>query len=103
MHSRLDLHEALVDYVGPEWTVYYHVPENIKLKYPCVLYNMDSDDTRYANDSAYMTHLRYQVTFIHKDVDSISIEDTLRAFEMCSFERHYVADNLQHYVFNIYV
>jgi hypothetical protein len=102
MGSRIKLHNALQKYVGSEWTLYYQAPDNIQLKYPCIIYFEDSDATTYADNKSYRTVMRYQVTFIHKELDKISIPDTIHNFEMCSFERKFISDNLYHEVFNIF-
>lgn len=38
---------------------------------------------------------------IDKNPDSI-IADKVESLKMCSFDRHYTADNLNHFVYNLY-
>lgn len=81
--------------------VYFQPPENVKLKYPCIMYSLSANDTNFADDSAYSFFRKYQVTLIDKNPDSIFI-DKLASLAMCKFDRFYTADNLNHYVYTLY-
>lgn len=71
------------------------------MKYPCIVYNMDDAITEFADDNPYLYTKRYQVIVIDADPDSL-IPDKIATLQMCTFDRYYAADNLNHYVFNIY-
>lgn len=81
--------------------VFFSPPENLKLMYPCIVYERSGMDTRFAGNLPYSTQKRYTVTVIDKDPDS-SIPDCIAKLPMCSFDRHFVNDNLNHDVFTIY-
>lgn len=96
---RHQLQEMLVALLGSE-NVYYQPPESIKLKYPCIIYELEDIDPRYADNIPYLKKRRYSVTVIDRDPDS-SIRDKVSDLPSCGFERHFTSDNLYHYVFNL--
>ena len=100
MASRLELHENLCDILGTR-NVYYQPPASIQLKYPCIVYNIDAMNTKYANNGPYIVKDRYTITLIDKDPDSEFVEK-LKALPLSAFSRCYQSDNLNHSVFTIY-
>lgn len=81
--------------------VYFQPPENLKLAYPCIVYELEQIETFYANNVPYADYDRYSVTVIDRDPES-SITRQIVALPMCRHERHFVNDNLHHDVFTIY-
>ena len=51
--------------------------------------------------SAAVLNLLYQVTVIYRNPDS-EIPSKIALLPMCSHERHYTKENLNHDVFNLY-
>lgn len=100
MGSRLDLHNILVDLITPN-KVYFQPPSSIKLTYPCIIYTLDDISTKYANSEKYIKMKAYMVTVIDSNPDS-DIPDKLHELEYCNFNRHFVTDNLNHYVFTLF-
>lgn len=98
MGSRLglqDLLETLVD------NVYFQPPESLKLSYPCIVYSRSDMDTKFADDIPYAHSKQYQLIVIDKDPDS-SIPVKVALLPMCTFDRHYTANNLNHDIFDLY-
>jgi hypothetical protein len=81
--------------------VHFQPPENIRMRYPAIVYQRDSAITRHADDLPYSSIKRYQVTVIDQDPDS-AIPDKIAALPLSSFQRHFTADNLNHDVFVVY-
>lgn len=100
MGQRLELHKILVDILGSS-NVYFQPPETIKMKYPCIVYERGSGDTIFADNNPYRFTKRYQVTVIDRDPDSL-IPDKVSVLPMCTYDRHYTVDNLNHDIFNLY-
>jgi hypothetical protein len=71
------------------------------MKYPCIVYNRDEAVTKFADNSPYRYTKRYQVTIIDRDPDS-DIPGKVAALPQCLFNRFFVADNLNHDVYNLY-
>jgi len=101
MDRRLELHEELCDILGSR-NVYFQPPESVKLKYPCILYNLSTVDTWRADNKLYLRKNRYLITVVDKNPDSKIHEDILYHFPLCSFDRSYTVDNLNHRVLVLY-
>lgn len=99
--TRLALDRRLRALLGTS-NVYFQPPESIKLKYPCIIYNLSSIPSIYANNKVYKSHRRYQITYVTSDPDTEMIDKFLAEFEMVSFDRHFTADRLNHYIFTLY-
>lgn len=99
-HSRTDLQTVLENTLGSD-SVYFQPPENLKISYPAIIYELNAVDTRHANNKIYSMDESYSVTLIHKNPDN---EIFKKIFEIpkCSFDRHFKTENLNHYVFTIY-
>lgn len=100
MAPRLDLHEILKEITGP-LEVYFQPPKNLAIRYPCIIYSKDSAETVFASDKPYLYELRYQVTVIDGNPDSV-IPKQIAALPKTRFDRAYVVDNLYHDVFTMY-
>lgn len=98
--SRLSLQAALEAILGSR-NVYFQPPENIKLSYPCIVYEPSSELTIYANNDPYNTLDRYTVTLIDKNPDSV-YRNAIRRMRTASFNRFFRSDNLNHFVYTLY-
>lgn len=97
---RLDLHALLVDIIGSK-NVYFQRPPSTGMRYPCIFYKRDSKNEKFSNNMLYIGTQRYLVTVIDEDPDS-EIPDKISQLRHCSFESHYVAENLNHDVYSLY-
>lgn len=97
---RLQLHELLCDILGSR-SAYYQPPESVKMKYPAIVYSLNDIKNLYANDGVYLSGRQYSVTLIDKDADSPLVEK-LAGIPTSRFNRHYKADNLNHWTFTLY-
>lgn len=95
---RAELHDILKGVVS---NVYFQPPEDVKLVYPCIVYERDDVRTDFANNFPTRNTVRYQVTVIDPNPDS-DIPNKVGALPMCSFDRFYAADQLNHDVYNIF-
>jgi hypothetical protein len=100
MAQRLELQSLLVDLLGSN-NVYFQPPPTVSMQYPCIVYNRDSIDTKFADNKPYQNRKRYQVTVIDSNPDS-DIHDKVAELPLCSYERFFTADNLNHDVFNLF-
>jgi hypothetical protein len=106
MNRRIELHAILCEILGcpergKECRAYFQPPATIKMQYDCVRYERTKIDQNHADNLPYLLHDRYQLTLIYKNPDS-DLPKKISALPMCSHERHYTADNLNHDVFNLY-
>ena len=97
---RLILQNELEELMGNRH-VYYDPPENLKMEYPAIRYSKSKIDSRHANDKIYKKMTRYELIVISRKPDSPVIDDLLE-LPYCSYDRHYVSDNLHHDVLTLY-
>lgn len=71
------------------------------MQYPCIVYSRDRARTFHAGNLPYRHVKAYQVTVIDEDPDSM-IPDKVAGLPLCSLDRHFTADNLNHDVFTLY-
>lgn len=100
MADRLELHSVLQELLGSS-NVYYQPPESIKMQYDAIRYSKKTIDSKYANDRKYSMIDCYEVIVISRLPDNPAIKKLL-SLPYCSYNRHYIADNLHHDVLTIY-
>ena len=100
MASRLVLQSKLEELLESE-NVYYQPPETMKLNYPAIIYSKSNIEKRSANNGLYLHSTSYEIIVVDKKPDNPVIEKLL-ALPMCSYDRTYKADNLNHDVLTLY-
>lgn len=100
MGSRLELQTLLESVLGSR-NVYYQPPASVRMNYPAIVYFRSNIENDFANDSAYIQSLAYEVIVIDEDPDS-NIVMRVSQLPMCRYDRHYTSDNLNHDVFTLY-
>lgn len=100
MADRLELHSIFQELLGSS-NVYYQPPESIKMQYDAIRYSKKTIDSKYANDRKYSMTDCYEVIVISRLPDNPVIKKLL-SLPYCSYDRHYIADNLHHDVLTIY-
>ena len=100
MARRLDLQRKLEELLGSR-NVYFQPPESVKMNYPAIRYSLNDIVTTHADNEVYTSTKRYEITVIDEDPDS-EIPDKILAMQMCTFDRPYQSDNLNHWVFSLY-
>lgn len=98
--KRLALHEFLCKILGGR-NCYYSPPTGIKMKYPCITYNLENPQMVHADNIPYLVHLQWVITIIDEDPDS-KIANTFFTLPKCSFDRKFASDDLNHFVFSLY-
>ena len=85
--------------------VYFQPPSNIQMQYPCIIYRRDGSNnnriSRYADNIAYQHTKRYQVTVVDRNPDT-ELPDKVEELPLCSIDRTYSAENLNHFVFTLF-
>lgn len=100
MGERSELSKIFESILGSK-NVYFEPPENVKLKYPCVVYSRDPIETRFAGNKPYLINQPYSVTLIYLDPDS-DLPLKLASLPMCRNTSNFVSDNLHHANYKIY-
>lgn len=101
MRSRLELHQFLCDILGSN-QVYFQPPATIQMNYPAIVYSLNGHSKRVADNRVFFSTKGYGITVIDKDPES-EIADRLMEDVRFSFDRHYRADNLNHFTFTTYL
>lgn len=96
--QRLELHSLLETFAD---NVYYQAPSNQQMQYPCIRYQLDAQNVKFADNQPYRRKWRYQVTVIDLDPSS-PIKDKVADLPLCTFNRFYPADSLNHFVFDLF-
>lgn len=90
---------AILKEISPN--VYFQPPSNVQMEYPCIVYERARSDTEFAGNAPYLITKRYTVTVIDRNPDS-AIPDAVAQLPMCTHSTFFVADNLNHDVFDLY-
>lgn len=100
MDRRLELDQILRKILESD-NVYFQPPENVKMKYPAIVYSREDLDDMHANNRFYHGYTVYNIIVIGLDPDSEVIEK-VRRLPMCRYDRYYASDNLNHDSFILY-
>lgn len=99
--DRLKLHELLCQVLGSR-NVYFQPPESVKMKYPAIRYSRDDIDNISADNVVYKQDVSYMITVIDSNPDS-EIVERVSLIPNIRYDRHYVADNMNHDVYTLYI
>lgn len=94
--------QGILEEIAGQGKVYFNPPENIKLSYPCIVYNRSRVNDRYADGIVYDKMTEYDITYITRDPREAPFEE-FEKLPYCSHNRHYVTDNLHHDVFTMHI
>ena len=100
MGSRIELQDLLENVLGSR-NVYFQPPASVHIDYDAIVYSRKNIENTFANNSVYKQNDAYEIIAIYEDPDS-DLPRKLSKLPMCSFDRHYTADNLNHDVFTLY-
>ena len=101
MKTWSELQVVLQEIMGTN-RVYYQPPENLKITYPCIVFERSTALQSFADNGPYRTTKRYTITLMTKTADNDEYLDQLLNLPMCTFDREFKLDGIVHDVFNIY-
>ena len=81
--------------------LYFQIPEDQKMSYPCIRYKLDDMDIRNANNNPYVIKKGYKLTIIDRDPLSAILGKVIM-LPYTKFVTSYEADGLNHFVFTLY-
>lgn len=96
--SRTELDNKLHEFCA---NVYFQPPSSIRLDYPCLVYDLEKTDVKYADNAPYALHDVYFLKYITRDPDDFT-RNQIIMLPMCSSEKVYISDNLYHHPFRLY-
>lgn len=80
--------------------IYFQPPQNILIKYPCIIYSIVGYESLFAGNKKYKTDIKYSVKFITRERKADIINKILNITK-CSYDREYIFDGLYHCIFTI--
>jgi hypothetical protein len=98
MMSRQEIQDLLLT-LAPN--VYFQGPDNVDMQYPCIVYHLNKQVKKHANNEAYKRDDGYLVTVIDRDPDS-AIADSVSRLPKARFDRFFTADKLNHFAYAIF-
>lgn len=101
MGQRLDLHNILKGIAGVK-DAYFQAPENTTMEYPCIVYSLDDSYSEFADNKVYWRMKRYLITVIDRNPDSTIPDAIVDLFCYTRFDRFFVANGLNHTVFQTF-
>lgn len=101
MADRLDLQTELEEILGSR-NVYHQPPASVKMQYEAIRYSLNGKAIKRANNKVYGYVNEYSGVVISRNPDTTTPDRLLTHFEMISFGKPYVSDNLYHFPFTIY-
>lgn len=102
MDRRALLNEELINLLGDgSRHVYFQPNENVEMKYPCIVYERHDINNTEADNDIYLQKVQYTITIIDRNPDS-EIVKRMAKFRNARFRNHFVADHLNHDIFEIY-
>ena len=102
MRTWSDLQAILQEIMGDDGKAYFQPPENLKLHYPCIVFDRSGARIARADNISYRTTKSYTITLITKSADNDKYLDKLLELPMLTFDREFITDGLVHEVFSIY-
>lgn len=101
MSQRTTLQEKLEQILGTDH-VYFQPPSTIRMQYPCIKYDIQQKQYIYANNKKYLDGTTYSLTLMDYDPESPYVR-AIEDLPYCRFNRKYKADQLNHFVFDLYL
>lgn len=98
--TRLDYQHFLEEFTGNS-NVYFQPPPSVLMKYPATVYKLSNIANTYADNSPYIQGTAYDTTYITDDPDDPKIKEFSK-LPMCTFNRSFTSDNLNHNNYTIY-
>lgn len=81
--------------------VYYQPPASVEMEFPAIRYSKRRPDIKRANNKIYSKMDCFEVIVIDRLPDN-PVNDDILTLPYCEYDRHYVADNLNHDVYILY-
>lgn len=102
----MKIHQILCDVMGCETEgdrcrCHFQPPSNVRMVYPALVYELSDIQIWQADNKHYHAEEVYMLTLMDKNPDSKYLEK-LKYVPNVSFNRFYVVDGLNHWVFTIH-
>lgn len=97
--GREGLHQFLVAILGSA-EVYMDPPENLKMRYPAIVYTRTDVRQQYADDGVYLCSDKYEIVVVSRTPMHPATTKLLQTARV-RFNKHYVVNGLHHDVMTL--
>lgn len=101
MDRRLELSKKLHEILGTK-NVYFQPGPKAKMEFPCIVYTESLPYTNFSNNKTYNKTKLYNVKYISRTPINPVDEKLLAEFLMIKPRAFYIADNLNHWPYDLY-
>ena len=101
MDRRQELQNLLMSILGSS-NVYFQPPSDRRINYPCIIFERAGIQSTKADNKMYKKTTRYSMLYIRTDPQESAVTEALLELPMCSHDRFYTSDGLNHDAFTIY-
>ncbi len=100
INSRLTFDRMLKEEIMHCDSVYFQPPSSLKLKYPCIVYNLNDINDKKADEISDDRHYQFRLTLISPNPDN-NIVDKIMNLKYAKYVRSFSTQGLYHYMFDI--
>lgn len=94
-----ELHDKLEEILGSK-NVYLRPPSK-GMKYPAIKYEFLGREYKMADNKKYIKFDKYRITVIDENPNS-DIPEKIENLDYCNYDRTYISDGLNHFVYVLY-
>ena len=98
--KRLALHREFVNILGNASNVYFMPPQEMRLRYPAIVYYVGGGSDSYADNVRFLPRTTFDVTLIENDPLSAKV-DAIRDLRHSSYMTSFKKDGLHQHKFKI--
>jgi hypothetical protein len=93
--------QALLTAIPDVTEAYFQQPNNVDMRYPCIVFAADVVATQHASNRPYFRQQRYLVTIMDTRPNT-PIEQYVAEMPTAKFNRRFTADKLHHVVYTLF-
>lgn len=101
MRTRLELQAKLEGILGSR-NVYFQPASNTSIKYPCIVYKLNTIDSKFADNKRYIKDAKYTITHIYQRYSNNLQSVFLDSFDYIEMGTPTCIDGLYHDVYTLY-
>lgn len=91
MNTRYELNDKLKRITQ---NVYFQPPSNVQLKYPCIVYRLRTINSNSANNTSYIRHKVYDITYMSRDEETSIYDEMHKTFIGVGLDNIMVMDGI---------
>lgn len=101
LSTRIELQRYLERVLGSK-NVYFEPPETLKMRYPCIVYNLSRMNPTNADNLSYRVSQEYDIQYITREPE-VDIPMRLAYTKRFRAGQHFVADGMHHFNYSVVI